>query len=270
MQQLQSTLTEVQAEFQVQQLIWQSLPRRGPDGLITLGVAIEGSPQAFVGSEIQLTMQLAAKSPVAAITSLQKATKQPQWDSSVIAASLDKAICNAVAALQYHDGLTKIPSYKLSSGRKAEDISQDCPAAKGEKEELENLLRSTQWKNGDLVKIADVFGIKMVPKSPAEAPKAADSNQQAPSQSSSHSRYLGMNHRRLKVKNTFLELDGSSRSDDDGLRSHCSSQRSRSLGASQRSRSVPPSSHCSERSYTGADSATDIDTDVECGDHSTS
>jgi hypothetical protein len=253
MRDLREALEGVNTEFQVQQLTWHN-------------GAVDGSPEAAMGAEIQSALQRASADPLAAITSLCQCYQRrqlPWWNFPSLSSSLCEALQGAADALEYYCRSNDLSSFTFSSGRTAETVALDGSCTASERQELQNLLETSHLKECDAFSIKSALGLSTEQAGHTKIGTC----QQKPSDSSQPicNSVLSLTRRRkspllpgmkLKVKNTFLQVTGlntlSGDEDDDRPHSHCSS--------SQRSSSVPP--YCSSSGCACSCPDSDMDDDL--------
>lgn len=245
MRALAQTWKTMKAEFQVQILVWESLPRTSAAGVLELGIAVEGSVEAHMLSSMQSILELGDVAPVSAAEFIHSASQQPLWDTGVLSIPLCRAIQALSEALLYHKRVVKIPSLALTTGRTVEAAVADGTLA--EKLELDKLLKASLLSEQDLVTARHACGfnaevVALVQPgsgrpgtSSGEQPRSPQPARTFTSEQSTL-KSLGI---RCRVKNSFLEYDDDVDSDF------------RSQASSHRSSSVP--ARCSPRSAADSD-----------------
>lgn len=217
--------TNLKKEFEVQALIWSSLPSRSTSGRGELGV-VEGSPEAHMHTLIQTCLQLASSDSLLATSTAQLIVQQPIWDDTVLSVTMTQAVQAVLAAKTKGDCLTKLPQSILSSGRTAEAALQERTPT--ETLEMKALIAACNLEECDTRLVFRAFG---VPEDLDEPTRRINHDREGivpPEQFGLQP--VTLSKRRIKVKNTFVELDDSS-DDPDGT---CSRS-----GSSVRSMSVP-------------------------------
>jgi len=265
-QKLSRAWAELETDFEVQVLIWESLPRRTMDGGTVLGVLAEGSPQMYACSVIRSSLKLASVDPMLATTTIECAQQQAEWNSEVLSSAMTKAIQSTTRTKQSFERLKNLAERLLTTGRTAETSAQDRTPT--EVKEIEALILESHLQESDLPIVRQAFHLPEVTKQASSSragkgqrtsdtlsektpPKGSPLKTLRQQQSTVHCGGDNLPDRapinslqstsakqrkfKLKVKNTFLEVETDSDDTDDD----CCSRRSRQSTSSTRSSSVP-------------------------------
>jgi len=217
-----------QVEFEVQVLIWKSLPRNCQNGNVELGVLVEAGVEAYMLAVMEACLNIAQLDPLLAASTIQSAQKQPEWDANVLNIALSRSIEAVAKAKKLADCMTGLSQHVLASGRTVVAGAGLQKRTCAEVAEIDALFAATGLQACDLHLVRHAFRL------PEAGKKSAISDRALPS------RWTPLKYR---VKNTFVDVEPSSDSEEDCCgrsgRSSLSSRSGRSSRSSVRSLSVP-------------------------------
>lgn len=231
---LSRAFTNLKKEFEIQVLIWNSLPRRNAGGRTELGVLRDAGPEANVHAVVQSCLQLASCDTVLAASTALLAVQQPTWDDTVLSSAMARSMQAVLAAKTSSESVARIPSTLLSTGRTAEAAVHDRTAS--ETSEMRALIAACKLQESDALLVSRAFGIVEQRKQQASSRKkdAGKGREGKDNRYAQHppGKHATLHKVKTRVKNTFLELDDDSDGPDTFF---CSGSSVRSMSAPSRS-----------------------------------
>lgn len=219
----------LKAEFETQVLIWNSLSRSTPSGATALGVLVPGSREAHVHSVVLSWLAAADADPAAAARLMESAGDLPEWDGEVCSLALAGAIRGVIKVRQACVVLEALPNHILGTGRSVLESVHNRTTE--EKLELLALIVAVPLEAEDLLHLRKASHL---PHHEPRVTKQQETVQhgdqdRATSRRRVQSPLQNWKGVKVKVKNTFLELDLSDKDDDQFFDFSGSSVRSSSV-----------------------------------------